>query len=172
MNKRPGGMSVGTGHTCRKQYHNRFSFPRRVDVKKITVANPKDVIEGAISNITALRDTAQGTYYDMRAGFFEVDESDVITSAVLPTSMVQDAMDSMREVKKIGAEVGEVKKLEHILKILNIVLMVLPFVTPGVGAAFGGAAMAARLALVIGEIAKVALGVEEIIHGRSEIVIF
>jgi chitinase len=82
--------------------------------------------------------------------------------------MIQDALDNMRGVKKIGDEFAEAKKRQHILKILTIVLLVLPFVAPEIGTAFGGPAMAARIALIIVKVGNVAVGVEDIIHGKLE----
>jgi hypothetical protein len=162
----PGGNSATPGGPCRQFYHKRFKFPQKVDSKKITIANPKEVIEKAITNITALHDMTWGTYADIEAGMIDVNPSDVISSSSLPIFMVQDALDNMKEVKKIGDKVAEAKKREHILMILNIVLMALPFVGQAIGATFGGAVMVARLLLVIGEVGNVAVSVEEIIHGK------
>ena len=165
----PGSNSTTPRGPCRKLFHKRFNFPRKIDSKKITVANPKEVIEKAYTNIIMLQGMMSGTHTNIEAGIIDVDFSDVISSSSLPIFMVEDALANMKEVKKIGEEVAAAKKRELVLMILNIVLMALPFVGQAIGAAFGGAAMIARMLLVIGEVGNVALPAEEIAHSKFKV---
>jgi hypothetical protein len=117
-----------------------------------------------MSNITALSDNLLAQYFSEAAGGGDADVVDVLTAASMPVFMLQSAVESMRSIKEIGEEEKEREKKQLILMILSIVLMVVPFVGEALGAAFGGVAMIARVALLIGEAGNVALTVYDIVE--------
>jgi chitinase len=154
---RPGGGN----HPCRRLTHKYHGFPMKAD--NVQVANPKDIIQAAMPNITSLQNIMLGAGINMALGLYSNDTEDAVQASALPVFMLQDAVDSMKNIKDIGAKVAAEKKKSLILEILSIVLIVIPFVGEAVGAIFGGAAMIARIALIIGEVGNAALSIESIV---------
>lgn len=94
-------------------------------------------------------------------------ESDALEAFSLPVFMLQDAADSIREVK-IGEEHKKQKERELIFMILGIVFTVLPFAGSGVG---GGAARLAGVVALAGEACNLGLAIAESVHD-SEFALF
>jgi hypothetical protein len=69
----------------------------------------------------------------------------------------------MVTIKDIGANAKAEKQKSLILEILGIILIFIPFVGEGLGAAFAGAAWIARIATLIGEVGNAALGIQQIV---------
>ncbi|KAJ5167058.1 uncharacterized protein N7482_005839 [Penicillium canariense] len=155
----PGGKKP-----CRKIYFKRKNFPVQSD--NVDVANPKNVIQSASTNITELQLTMLGGYalLAMRSYDPSGDSNDVLTASAMPVFMVQEAVKSMARIKDIGAQAKAQAKKDLILEILNIVLLVIPVVGEAAGALFGGAAMIARIATLIGEAGNAAMGIESIVQ--------
>jgi len=133
----------------------------------VNVANPKDIIEAAMGNITAMSGALLGAWGAMKLGYWEGDMSTGPTAAAMPVFMIQEAVESMKKIKEIGKEFDEQQRKEKILFILNIVLMVLPFVGEGFGAIFGGAAAVARVAALLAETGNAAVSVYQVIEDPS-----
>ncbi|CAG8898521.1 unnamed protein product [Penicillium egyptiacum] len=140
-----------------------YNYPRRKDDDDIDVPNPKKVVDAAIPNITSLSTTMLSTYFEMRTFTLDADYGDVATSFSMPVFMMQDATESMKTIKKIGAEAEEKQKNKLIMMILTIVFAVIPFAGEA-AAAIGGVAAIARVALVIGEAGNAALTVADIVN--------
>ncbi|CCD56471.1 glycoside hydrolase family 71 protein [Botrytis cinerea T4] len=159
----PGGS--GGGSSCVKVTHRKTNVP--IAASDIVVTNPKTVIEAAMPNITALTTVAMALYFELAIGVNEANASDTITALSTPVFMLQNAVDSMNNIKKIGAEVEEEDKKNLILEILGIVLMVVPIIGEGGGALFDGIANVARIAALIGDIGNVALSAYDIVEDPS-----
>ncbi|KAJ5256981.1 CAZyme family GH18 [Penicillium angulare] len=153
---------------CRQEpdievYHN---FPRKLDDDEIEVANPKEIIEAAIPNITYLSTSMVGTFIQMRMGGLDVSDQDVATSYSMPVFLLGDVTEQMEQITEIGKKQKEADKKERINFILNIVSMVL-VVIPFAGeatAAIGGATAIARAAAVVGEVSNAAVTIAEIVN--------
>ncbi|KAF7857093.1 uncharacterized protein EAF02_011326 [Botrytis sinoallii] len=159
----PGGNSGGS--SCVKVTHRKTNVP--IAASNIVVTNPKTVIEAAMPNITALTTVAMALYFELTLGVSEANDSDIITALSTPVFMLQNAVDSMNNIKEIGAEVEEEDKKNLILEILGIVLMVVPIIGEGRGALFDGIANVARIATLIGDIGNVALTAYDIVEDPS-----
>ncbi|KAK4184083.1 Mutanase [Podospora australis] len=159
-----GEVRTGVGsRACRQITQKREGFPMRDHNAKVEVGNPKKMIEAAMPNITALGEGLYAQYFDQASGAAEAQIEDVVTAASVPIFMLQNALESMKEIKRIGAKEREEKKKSLILLILSIVLMVVPFVGEAFGAVFGGATMITRVALIISEVGNAALTVVDIV---------
>ncbi|WYZ38473.1 hypothetical protein EsH8_III_000387 [Colletotrichum jinshuiense] len=146
---------------CRKARLFKKGFP--VSSSNVHVSDPKDVIEAALPSIQELSIRVLGLYAMAGLGLAD-DTGDMVTAVAMPVFMLEGVIDSMKQIKKIGAEQREREKKALILEILSIVLFVLPFAGEIIGAAFGGAAMVARVAVLIGEVGNAALTIESIIN--------
>lgn len=125
---------------CTMNYYMRKNWPKRVsDKDKIEIENPKSIIEEAIPSTDVLVGTIVGTYIEMRMGVLDADEADVLTAFSMPLLMMQDASNSIKEIKEIGKEQKETKTRELVLGILSIVFAVIPFAGQA-ASALGGAA--------------------------------
>ncbi|GKT74274.1 alpha-glucanase [Colletotrichum tofieldiae] len=145
---------------CRKMQLSKNGIP--VKSGNVKVSNPKDVIEAAMPNIEMLSSRLLGAYTMVVMGYAD-DSSDMVTAAAMPVFMLEGVIDSMNQIKKIGAEQRALDKKRLILEILSIVLLVLPIAGELVSTAFGGAAVVARMALLIGEVGNAALAIESIV---------
>ncbi|KAK2012102.1 hypothetical protein LZ32DRAFT_618527 [Colletotrichum eremochloae] len=146
---------------CRKMRLYKTGIP--VKSGNIKVSNPKDVIEAAIPNIEMLSIRLLSTYAIIVMGYAD-DASDIITAAAMPVFMLEGVIGSMNQIKKIGTDQRSLEKKRLVLEILSIILLVLPIAGELVSAAFGGASMVTRMALLIGEVGNVALTIESIVN--------
>ncbi|KAI8265318.1 Mutanase [Colletotrichum sp. SAR 10_98] len=157
-----GDIKTGTGtRPCRTYTQKREGFPMQSD--NVEVPNPKEMIQSALPGVDSLSTVVASTYFGMATESHTADEEDILTAVSMPVYMLQSAVESMKEIKNIGAEVQKREQEHLILMVLSIVLMVVPFIGEAVGAVFGGIAWVARLALLIGEAGNVALGVYDIV---------
>jgi chitinase len=80
----------------------------------------------------------------------------------MPVTMVQQAVESMQQVKAIGQTEEDLKKKELILTVVGAVLAVVPFVGDAAAAAAGLASLARAITL-IGEVANNAFSIYDIV---------
>lgn len=152
------------------QYLNqdKYGYPQRGDKDKIHVPNPKTMVLNSMENITALSDTILATYGDLAMGNYHQagsrnDEADPITAVSLPVFQLMDVIDNLKAIKKIGDTVIEKEHRDLIFKILNIVLLVLPFVGEVLGVAGETAAAVGRIAVLLADVANPAVTIAEIV---------
>lgn len=146
--------------SCREVHLYKKGIP--VSSNNVHVSDPKDVIEAALPSIQELSMRVLGFYVMTGLGYAD-DAGDMVMAVAMPILMLEGVIASMEQIKSIGAEQREREKKALILEILSIVLFVLPFAGEIVGAAFGGAAMVARIATLIGEVGNAALTIESIV---------
>ncbi|KAK0643186.1 hypothetical protein B0T16DRAFT_459358 [Cercophora newfieldiana] len=118
----------------------RGHFPRKADI--IDVPNPKEIMEKAQANITALRSH--------------------FLSATL------GAIDNMEKIKDIGDELEAAAKKECIMLILGLVFLLVPFLAE-FGALIAGLTTLARFIAIAGEVGNVALGIPGIIEDTRSV---
>jgi hypothetical protein len=159
-----GGVGSGS-RPCVKVKHQKLNVP--MAASDIVVTNPKAVIEAAMPNITALTYLAEGLYFELALGISQANDADILTAISTPVFMLQNAVNSMNNIKAIGAEVQQRDKENLILEILGIVLMVIPIIGEGGGALFGGIASIARIGTLIGDVGNAALTVYDIVQDPS-----
>lgn len=145
---------------CTRGHFQYKDYPMKAD--NVTIPNPKDVIVKAPSRMTDLKALIDATYLDILLGEWDGSISDVVRTMGMPVALVEQAVDSMEQVKKMGEKI---KKEEHknlILAILSAVLFIIPFVGEFAAASAGLASMARIIALV-GEAANAGLSIYEIV---------
>ncbi|KAM5353884.1 hypothetical protein ACJ41O_000534 [Fusarium nematophilum] len=147
-----------------QDYEMRNNWLRRIrDKSKIEVSNPKEVLDEAIPSTVELITVAISTFAEMRLGQSDADPADIVTSFSMPIFMMQDASESIKEIKKIGEDMKKTHTRNLVLNILTVVFAVIPFA--GLAAqAIGGAARIATAALIIGEAGNAALSIVEIVE--------
>ncbi|KAL0944782.1 alpha-glucanase [Colletotrichum truncatum] len=82
----------------------------------------------------------------------------------MPVYMLQSAVKSMNEIKRIGVEVQKRDQEHLIIMVLLIALMVVPFISEAMGGMFTSVAWVARLTLLIDEAGNVALTAYDIVN--------
>lgn len=163
----PGGVPTNCADGQMSSGFHWSNYPRKVDDdSKIDVANPKSVVDAAIPNTDDLAYVMLDTYLRMRVRALDAEDVDVTTAFSMPVFMLQDAADQMETIKEIGADVKEGKKRELIMNILMIVFAVIPFAGKA-AAAFGGASLITRGALIIGEAGTIALSIVDIVDNPA-----
>lgn len=161
-----GETTPGTGNRpCLKIYEKKYGFPMKGD--NVDVPNPKDLLQAALPKIEALQDTVTAMYIEIGLNVDKALVGDMVTAVSVPVFMLESAVDQMKTIKDIGAEVAEQKKKDLILTILGIALLVLPFVGEAADALIGGAVGISRIAAVVGVLdlaANAGLSVFEVVN--------
>lgn len=184
----PIAVHGGTSAPCRRVYHKYYNIPIQGD--SVTVSNPKDMVQAAMPNITALQITLLATQVKLAAHSSLADSGDVITAAAMPIFMLQEAVSSMTNIKDIGEQAAEAKRKvsgtsplstensikaslkltstnllsqELILGILSAVLLVIPFAGEALGALGATATSISRVALLISELGNAAISIIDIV---------
>lgn len=141
----------------RKVYHG---YPLKAD--KVEPPNPKDIVTEAGTNMNELKDKIDATWMDMMLGQWDGPANDAVQVLGIPVAMIKQAIDSMREVKKIGETEKKEEQKNLIITIVSAVLAVVPFVGEG-SAALAGMATLGRMIAFAGEIANGALTLYEVV---------
>lgn len=153
----PPGCQHGNDYEMRNNWLKRIQ-----DKSKIDISNPKEILDEAIPSTDDLITVAVSTFADMRLGHSDSDPADIVTSFSMPIFMMQDASESIKEIKKIGEDMKKTHTRNLVLNILTIVFAVIPFA--GLAAtALGGAARIATAALIVGEAGNAAISIVDII---------
>lgn len=146
---------------CTSTDYTWRNFPMEAD--NINVTNPKDVINKAMPGYSALFGTLGGKYFDVAFGTWPGDTSDLLNVLSMPVSLAIQAVENMKQVAKIGHDYDEAEKKKHILEILSIVLLVIPFAGELIGPeAAGIMQVVTRVISLIGAVGNPALAFYEI----------
>jgi chitinase len=166
----PGDIRPG-GHTlpCRPLLCEKLNYPQKGRDEDIDVGNPKKLIEASMGNVTALRHSLLSSYLSVGLSFYDdrpndTSATDAVVAYSMPVLQLAEAIDSMKQIKKIGQHAIDAHKKELIMEILTIVFMVIPFVGEALGPLIGSATSMARIALLVGEMGNGGLTVAEIVE--------
>ncbi|KAK1756786.1 hypothetical protein QBC47DRAFT_443416 [Echria macrotheca] len=113
-----------------------FGFPRRKD--NVDIPNPKDVVDAARKNLTALEDEYSSMYIDIATDSWDGTLEDAMEILAVPVFMLRDAIQSMKDVKDMAKKINDQNKKDLILKIVEGILFLIPF-AGGAAGAFGRA---------------------------------
>ncbi|KAM7192236.1 hypothetical protein V8F20_008938 [Naviculisporaceae sp. PSN 640] len=128
------------------------------------VPNPKAVVDEARKNFDTMWQQYDDMYAMIGLGTFEGSPADAVEVLAMPVFLLEDAVESMKEVKKIGQEERERKKKELILKILEGILFLIPFVGAAIGGLGRAGAMMARMLMAVESIGSAGLGVYSLVE--------
>ncbi|KAL6864496.1 hypothetical protein J3F83DRAFT_715779 [Trichoderma novae-zelandiae] len=136
MPRRPYGN--GNMPVCRRIYRRRRNVPVKASDDDIVMANPKEMVENAWTNITALQESLLATFAEVAFDMFQdatvqVPELDAVVALAMPVLQLAESINRMKDIKDIGERVMQEKKRELIFKILTIVFMALPVVGEALG---------------------------------------
>ena len=91
-------------------------------------------------------------------------ELEAIVAYSMPVFQLKEAIDSMTEIKDIGAKAEAEQRRNLILKILNIVFMAIPFVGEALGPMIGSVTAMARIAVLVSEVGNTAITIADIVE--------
>ncbi|KAF6834626.1 alpha-glucanase [Colletotrichum musicola] len=149
---------------CTKLKHTKTNAPTSIGRDKINVPNPKEVIEAAMPQMSALASSLMVAQIDLTLHTNEANSGDLVMAASMPVLMLEQAIRSMDSIKAIGTQVLEENKKRLILEILTIVLIAIPFVGEAGGALFGGVAMVSRIAALVDIVGSAGLTAYDIVQ--------
>lgn len=109
------------------------------------VANPKDLFNKALQNVTGLDTQLDGVLTDLRAGVYAGNANDLIDSISIPILMIEQSTENMQNVEETADKIDEEKKKAIILGVISAIL----FIVPAVGEVIGSVAEAADVAAII-----------------------
>ena len=115
--------------------------------KDAVVPNPKDAIGTSLANLRELVPYLGDTAEAMGELLLNSDTSpvDVVDGAMVPVFMVQEAVETMKQVYDIGEEIQEEERKFIIFAVITAVLFVLPGVSQALSSVTGIALLAAEL---------------------------
>lgn len=151
----------GRGGSCISTDKQKDGYPLAAD--SFTVPNPKDIIAGALPNITALQNDMSETDLYLATNSWYGEADDVLQTYSMPVIMITSALDAMAAAKSIGKKVAKEKKIAKILEILGIVLIFVPFlddIAPELGVLNG-------VFSVVAVAGDVSLGIQQIVSDPS-----
>jgi chitinase len=128
----------------------------------ITPTNPKDIVTAALPNMTMLQSTIDSTWMNQMLGQWDGSGTDPAQVLAMPIALIQQAIDSMAQVKVIGSAQSDADRKKLILEIITAVLVVVPFVG-GLGADIAGLAELSSAIALIGELSNTALDIYSIV---------
>ncbi|OBT71633.1 hypothetical protein VF21_09708 [Pseudogymnoascus sp. 05NY08] len=149
------------GNNCLEADQEQQGIP--VASSNITVPNPKDIFTQSKPMIANLTNIMLSTEIDLNLGTWYGPLDDVIQVLSSPLFMLMQAVDSMQQVKTIGAARKAEDKKNLILEILGIIFAVLPFVSEGLGFATD-LVLVGRIVEVVSGVGNAALSISDIVH--------
>lgn len=108
-----------------------YYYPTKKD--NIEIPDPKNVIVAAKDNLTNVQNEFDRVYLQLGLGVFDGSPADAVDVLSVPVSMLKDAIESMKEVKELAKKINDENRKNLILKILEGVLFIIPFVGGLVG---------------------------------------
>ncbi|KAL5045986.1 hypothetical protein BDW71DRAFT_207965 [Aspergillus fruticulosus] len=142
----------------------RFNYPGLRD--DVQIPDPKDMVADGIGNVQETRKKLLANWIDMAMGNWDADMSDIVQVMSVPVFLLEQAVESMTQVKIIGEEQEELEEKEKrnfILGIVGAMLCVVPYIGE-VGLLAAGATNLARVAAIAGEVANTAFGIYEMVE--------
>lgn len=138
------------------------NYPQRKD--NIDIPNPKDVIVAAKANLTNLMDQYTIMYNDIGFDSWDGSLQDAVEVLAVPVFMLRDAIDLMGEVKELAKKINAENTKNLILKIVEAVLMLVPFVGGALGAVGKTSAALARFLTAVDVAGSAGLTIYSIIE--------
>lgn len=151
----------GTG-TCFNYDKVHYGFPNAKS--NFDVPNPKNVVDEARKNFDTMMDEYSEMYMNLGLDLFEGSPADAIEVLAMPVFLLEDAVSSMQEVKRLGQDEKDRQDKDLILKIIEGILFLIPFVGAAIGNLGRAGAMMARLLLAVDALGNGALSVYEMVE--------
>lgn len=136
-------------------YQARYGVPKAKE--DLNVPNPRDQVKKAIATINDLQSKFDSTVSAMTRGLWQGSSSDVAQVMSVPALLLQQAVEAMDEVKKIGKDMKHKEKTGRILEVLGIVFAIVPFLGQ-IGAELSSFTVLSRMFFGLGLTANLALG--------------
>ncbi|KAK0620501.1 hypothetical protein B0T14DRAFT_586889 [Immersiella caudata] len=155
----------GTGG-CLNVVKSHRGFP--VGKSNFDVPNPKTVVDKARDNFETILNEYDDMYADMAYDTLNANPADVLEVLAVPVFMLEDAVAAMVEVKKLAKEVKKEKEKDLILKIIEGILFLIPFVGAAIGSLGRVGAMMARVLMSVETAGSAALGVYSLVEDPSQ----
>ncbi|KAJ5097138.1 hypothetical protein N7456_007859 [Penicillium angulare] len=141
-----------------------IGYPMAAD--NIKPANPKAIVTAALPNMTMLQTTIDSTWMNQMLGQWDGSGADPVQVLSMPVALIQQAIESMAQVKKIGEAQLEADRKKLIIEVLTAVFAIVPFVG-GLTADIVGLAELSTIIAIVGEISNSALGIYTIVNDPS-----
>jgi hypothetical protein len=140
---------LGTGGTgvCMNYDKVHWGFP--TGKSDFDVPNPKAVVDEARKNFDTMWTQYEDMYTMLGLGLFEGSPADAVEVLAMPVFLLKDAVEAMKEVKRIGEDEKRRRTKDLILKILEGILFLIPFVGAAIGGLGRTGAMLARMLMAV-----------------------
>ena len=154
-------QSGGTG-ACYNYDKVHWGFP--VAKSNFEVPNPKTVVDEARKNFDTMTAQYNDMYLMLGLDTFEGSPADAVEVLAMPVFLLEDAVSAMAEVKRLGQDEKNRQDKDLILKIIEGILFLVPFVGAAIGNLGRAGAMMARLLMAVDALGNGALSVYEMVE--------
>ncbi|KAG9252604.1 uncharacterized protein F5Z01DRAFT_690301 [Emericellopsis atlantica] len=129
--------------------------------EKENVVNPKDIVKKTIENADVLREPMAEAGFQLMVDYYEGDGHDLVDALILPVFMLQESVQYMEVVVKMGKEIKEAEKTALIVNLLSALLIVIGFGGSSLVAA--GFSTLGRTLVYLAEAGNTAIGLHAVI---------
>ncbi|KFA60165.1 hypothetical protein S40285_09717 [Stachybotrys chlorohalonatus IBT 40285] len=133
----------------------------------LVVSNPKDLVAKAFEGVDTLEVKIDSSIQQVGLDLWDGSPTQLFEVLAVPALMVGDAIENMKEIKKIAQQISEAKKKELILLIIESILMLIPLAGPIVGSAGRGGLLAAGIMCAVEAAGGAGLTVHDIIEDHD-----
>lgn len=154
----------GTGGTgmCFNYDKVHWGFPKAKE--NFEVPNPKAVVDEARKNFDTMMSEYDEMYTMIGLDTFAGSPADAVEVLAMPIFLLEDAVEAMKEVKRLGQEEKNRQEKDFILKIVEAILFLIPFVGAAIGSLGRAGAMMARMLMAVEALGSSGLAVYELVE--------
>jgi hypothetical protein len=120
-----------------------------------------------MGNLTMVQDVALATFASIGMSIFDGRGEDSLLSISLPLFMLEDAIDSMKQIEKIGQSAHDAERKSFINTIIMAIFMIVPFIGEAAAIIVPALAMVARLITVAVAGADVGKSIYDVVKDPS-----
>lgn len=136
-------------------------------ITKVVVDDPKKSIATTLEDSKSLFLELELSALEMQMFTYEGEPEEVVDAASLPIFMIEQSVDTMAEIIKLGEEIEKEQEKLFLQLFLTFLLMLVPIVGQAVGSV-AGLLNVGRLIVVLGEMGAGAVGIYDVIQNPDD----
>jgi hypothetical protein len=155
-----------TYQECLDEGQWMINVPQPHGYGKSDVANPKDIISQALSNIQGIGPQMEVIILQMRVRAYVGDASQLVDSLAMPVVMIAEAVDNMKQVVDVANKIDEEKRQAIIMAFLGALLFFIPVAGEVLGT-ISSLATIGRIIALLGAAGNAAMDIATIVTDKD-----
>lgn len=132
------------------------------------VPNPREIMETGIERAADVPATLLGYEWGIRSGLLQDDASIVVDALTVPVLILGEAVKNMQEIYDIAEEIKDREDKDLILAVVQLVLLIVPFIGKLAGAMTATALYIRAVANLIGDFGLMAVDIYKITEAETD----